>query len=113
MLDRLSVRGLALLIGTLALLLLGTAYIALGGSALVVDESGAVERAFITTTDGRKQRLYRLWSGYFFAIPQQAGGIEVQCRDGSRKEWGYVTVFVDTKIKVTGNGACERIVEVP
>lgn len=89
------------------------AYICLefAGSAVVVDETDGVVSAVITT-GSEEQPLTRLWSGYFYAIPQMEGTIEVRCRDGSRKRWGYVTGHVHTKIRVIGDSPCARIVEV-
>lgn len=112
MLDRLSVKALAILIGGSAVTLLTFAYIWVAGSAVVVDETDGVESAFITTNDGREQPLYRLWTGYFYAIPQLEGAIEVRCRDGTRKRWGYVTGYMDTKIRIVGDAPCARLVEV-
>lgn len=111
MLDRLSVRGLAFLLGPSTIVLLGLAYIWLAGSAVIVDETHGVESAFIVTSDGREQSLHRLWSGYFYAIPRVEGTIEVRCRDGSRKSWGYVTGYMHTKIRVIGDTPCARLVE--
>jgi hypothetical protein len=110
MLERPSVRGLAFLVAGIVGLLLAFAYIWLAGSAVVVDETGEVESAFITTGDGREQRLRHLWSGYFYAIPQLEGTIEVRCRDGQRKRLGYVTHYMDTKIRVVGETPCARLV---
>jgi hypothetical protein len=112
MLERLSVRGLALLIGGSAVLLLAFAYLWIAGSAVVVDETDGVESAFITTSDGREQPLHRLWTGYFYAIPRLEGTIEVRCHDGTRKSWGYVTGHMHTKIRVVGDAPCARLVEV-
>lgn len=99
-----------MLIGGSAVLLLAFGYLWIAGSAVVVDETGGVESAFITTGDGREQPLYRLWTGYFYAIPQLEGTIEVRCRDGTRKSWGYVTGHMHTKIRVVGDTPCARLV---
>lgn len=90
------------------LLLLGSIWLA--GSAVVVDETDGVESAFVITGDGREQQLHRLWSGYFYAIPRLEGTIEVRCRDGSRKNWGYVTGFAHAKIRVIGDTPCARLI---
>jgi hypothetical protein len=111
MLDPLALRGLALL-GAMAIILLGLGYLSLAGSAVVVDETGGVESAFIITGDGREQPLHRLSSGYFYAIPRLEGSIEVRCRGGLRKDWGYVHGHMDTKIRVVGDTPCARLVEV-
>jgi hypothetical protein len=111
MLDRLSVSGLALLVGAVAIILLGSGYIWLGGSAVVVDETDGVESAFIIGGNGTEQQLYELWSGYFYGIPDGDGTIEVRCRDGSRKRGGYVSGFWHTKLRVVGETPCARLVE--
>lgn len=108
---RLSNRGWTFLITGIAVLCCGLVFLAVAGSAVVVDETDGVESAFIVTGDGREQRLYRLWPGYFYAIPQLEGSIEVRCRDGTRKEWGYVTGNMHTKIWVVGDTPCAQIVE--
>jgi len=112
MLNRLSVRGLALLTATVGIVLAGTAYLWLAGSAVVVDETGGVERAFVVTDDGRAQPLRRLWSGYFYAIPKLEGAVQVRCQNGKTKEAGYVTRHTHTKVRVVGDAPCERLVEV-
>jgi hypothetical protein len=112
MLERLSAWGPALLVAGMALSLLGFLYVWIAGSAIVVDETDGVDSAFIVTGDGREQRLHRLWTGYFYAIPGLEGTIEIRCRDGTRKSWGYVTGYHDTKIRVVGDTPCARLVEV-
>ncbi len=98
-------------LAALVILTLGLGYIRLAGSAVVLDETKSVVSAFITTSDGRQQQLHRLWSGYFYAIPRLEGTIEVRCRDGSRKDWGYVTGSMHTQIRVVGDTPCARLVE--
>ena len=111
MMDRLSARGLAFLIGGSVVALAAFVYFWwLAGSAVVVDETDGVESAFITTSDGREQPLHQLWSGYFYAISRLEGTIELRCRDGTRKSWGYVTGHMDTKIRVVGDRPCARLV---
>lgn len=73
---------------------------------MVVDETGGVKSAFVVTGDGRTQQLAQLWSGYFYAVPQLEGTIQVRCQDGSVKERGYVTGHMHTKIKVVGETSC-------
>lgn len=112
MLERLSARGLAFLMGASVLALAAFVYVWwLAGSAVVVDETDGVESAFITTSNGREQPLHQLWSGYFYAIPRLEGTIEVRCRDGTRKSWGYVTGHMNTKIRVVGATPCARLVD--
>ena len=110
MLNRPSDRGLAILIAAVAIVLLGTAYLWIAGSAVVVDETGGVERAFVVTGDGREQQLSQLWGGYFYAIPRLEGTIQVRCHDGSMREGGYVTGHMHTKIRVVGDSPCARLV---
>jgi len=102
---------MAFLIGAIVIVLLSLAYISFAGSAVVVDETGDVAQAVIITGDGREQPLYELWDGYFYAIPKLEGAIEVRCSNGTRKSWGYVTGYVDTKIKVVGDKPCAEVVE--
>jgi hypothetical protein len=99
-----------LLIGVAALAFVAYAYIQTAGSAVVVDETDGVVSAVVT--NGRlEQPLVRLWSGYFYAIPDLEGHIEVRCRDGSRMSWGYVTGNIDTKLRIVGDRPCQRIIE--
>lgn len=108
-----SIKALAFLIGGSIVGLAAFVYVWwLAGSAVVLDETNGVERAFITTSSGSKQPLHKLWSGYFYAIPQLEGTIEVRCRGGTRKSWGYVTGHMNTKIRVVGDKPCARLVEV-
>ena len=112
MMERLSVRGLAILIAAIAIVLFGTAFLWIAGSAVVVDETGGVESAAVVTSDGREQQLSRLWNGYFYAIPQLEGAIRVRCHDGSTMESGYVTGHMHTKIRIVGDTPCARLEEV-
>ena len=112
MMERLSVRGLAILIAAIAIVLFGTAFLWIAGSAVVVDETGRVESAAVVTSDGREQQLSRLWNGYFYAIPQLEGAIRVRCHDGSTMESGYVTGHMHTKIRIVGDTPCARLEEV-
>ena len=106
--DRIAL--IILLLGTTALPL-GGVYLWFAGSAVVIDETGYVESAVVT--DGRsEQPLRRLSNGYFFAVPEIEGTIEVRCRNGARKKMGYVTPRMDTKIKVYGTMPCTHVVPV-
>lgn len=111
MISRVSARAFPWTLAGLTVLLVAFVLLSIAGSAVVVDETGGVESAFITTGDGREQRLHRLWPGYFYAIPQLEGTIEVRCRDGTRKSWGYVTGNMHTKVWVVGDTPCAHIVE--
>jgi hypothetical protein len=94
-----------------AVLALAGAFLRLAGSAMVIDETGGVASAVITDSGGSEQRLHRLWSGYFYAIPDMEGTIEIRCRNGVRKQWGYVTGHRHTKIRVVGRTPCARVIE--
>lgn len=98
------------LIGSFALLITA-AYFWLVGSVVVVDETHGVQSAVVTNNGGDEQRLRRLWSGYFYAIPSVEGAIEVRCSNGVRKQIGYVTGHLHTKVRVVGKAPCERIDE--
>lgn len=100
----------ALLAGAVTVVVLISGYLWLAGSAVVVDETGGVETAFIVTTDGREQPLYRLRRGYFYTVPTLEGTIEVRCGSGEKKRSGYVTGHLDTKIRVVGDTPCARLV---
>jgi hypothetical protein len=111
LMSRLSVRRRALLAAFVAIALLGWGYLWLAGSAVVVDETGGVESAYIVAGPGWEQPLHQLWNGYFYAIPRLEGSIEVRCRDGTRKIRGYVTSHAHTKLRVVGETPCARLVE--
>lgn len=82
----------------------------LTGSAAVIDETRGVEAAVILDGFGKEQPLRRVRDGYFHAVPQIEGTIEVRCGNGIRKRWGYVTGGLDTTVKVVGQSPCERLV---
>lgn len=92
-------------------LFLALMYLWIAGSAVVVDETGGVESAVVTNGGGRYQPLYELWSGYFYTIPAMEGVIEVRCKGGVRKQFGYVTGSIHTKIRVTGGKPCEKVAD--
>jgi hypothetical protein len=83
-------------------------YLALAGSAVVVDDTGDVVSAVITN-DRHEQPLRRVWDGYFYGIPSLEGTIEVRCRSGSRNRWGYVTGNMHTKVRVVGRN-CQKVI---
>lgn len=91
------------------ILVVAAAFLWLAGSAVVIDETGDVVEAVITDSNGREQSLYRLWNGRFYAIPRMEGTIEVRCRNGRRKQWGYVTGHFHTTVRVVGPVPCERV----
>jgi hypothetical protein len=107
---RLPIKWLALFGAGAVIALLGGAYISLAGSAVVVDETDGVESAFIVNGE-QEQPLHELWSGYFYAIPEMEGSIEVRCRDGTRKSWGYVGAHIHEKLWVIGETPCAQVVE--
>lgn len=86
-------------------------YLLIAGSAVVVDETGGVASAVLTNGGGSEQRLHRLWNGYFYAIPAMEGTIEIRCRNGLRRQSGYVTGHMHTKIRVVGRTPCALLVE--
>jgi hypothetical protein len=111
MLGKLSARGCGLLVAVAILIPLVVGWFWLAGSAVVVDETGGVTSAVVTDDSGTEQPLHRLWNGYFYAIPKMEGTIEVRCRNGARKQAGYVTGHVHTKIRVVGHKPCEQFIE--
>ena len=111
MFEKLSARGCGLLIAGAIGVPLIFAWLWLAGSAVVIDETGGVTSAIVTDSAGTEQRLHRLWNGYFYAIPDIEGTIEVRCQNGERKRWGYVTGGIHTRIRVIGHEPCEQVVE--
>jgi len=76
------------------------AYLA-AGSVVVLDPSGQVSSAIITTRDYRHtQSLIPFPDGVFFAIPQLEGTVEVRCKTGERNQGGYVTGSLHTRLRV-------------
>ncbi|MEO5773923.1 MAG: hypothetical protein ABIQ32_07385 [Sphingomicrobium sp.] len=111
MFDKLTPLGCGLLIAASAIIAGVTGYLWLAGSAVVIDDTGEVASAVIKSSGTPNKRLHRLWRGYFYATPDNDGAIEVRCRDGSRKEWGYVTFGVHTRVRVIGPTPCARVVD--
>jgi len=58
-----------------------------------------------------QQNLTDFPFGYFAAIPKVEGEVEVQCSDGSKVSGGYVTTHWKERVKVTGEGTCEDLVQ--
>ncbi len=77
----------------------------------MIDETGGVESAVVTTSDGREQPLYQVWSGVFYTLPRLEGAIEVRCDNGTRSRSGYVTRHMHTRIRVTGGTGCARLLD--
>jgi hypothetical protein len=93
-----------------ALLLVGVGFLWLSGSAVVVDDTGGVRTAFVTDGHGAYQQLHKIWKGRFYSVPRLEGTIEVRCENGVRKQSGYVTPHMHTKIRVVGNSPCARVI---
>ena len=112
MFARMSFRRRYLLIAALILIAAAAGWLWVQGSAVVIDDTGQVASAVIT--DGgvppTEARLYRLWSGRFFGIPGFEGVIEVRCRNGARKQWGYVTPHMHTIVRMVGPRPCQQAV---
>lgn len=98
------------MVGAFALTSLGLLVLSLAGSAIVIDETGGVMSAAIVS-GGEEQSLYRLWPGYFYAIPRLEGVIEIRCTEGARKRRGYVTGHMHTRLRVIGNSPCAQVIE--
>jgi hypothetical protein len=79
------------------------------GAAIVVDETGLVQEAFITDTRGKYQKIWRLKDGYFYTIPDLEGTFEIRCRGGKIFRHGYVTPHMYQKITVAGDGKCSAL----
>jgi FlaG/FlaF family flagellin (archaellin) len=86
------------------------AYVWLAGSVIVVDETQGVQTVVLTTNGGPDQNLYKIWSGFFFAIPQHDGAIEVRCRNGILKTWDYFSANMHTTLKVVGATPCAQLI---
>jgi hypothetical protein len=111
MFESLSRKGCGLLVAAAILIPTLLVFLWLAGSAVVVDQTGGVTAAVVVDGGGTEQPLHRLWRGHFFAIPDMKGVIEVRCSNGVRKQIGYVTEHMHTKVKVIGRKPCERVVE--
>jgi hypothetical protein len=107
-----SSRRSRLLIAAFILITAVAGFLWLQGSAVVIDDTGQVASAVIT--DGGSPptdaRLYRLWNGYFYGVPRFEGTIEVRCRNGARKQWGYVIHGLHTRVRLVGQTPCQQAV---
>lgn len=112
MFDRMSSRRCGLLVAAFILIPAMVAWLWLQGSVVVIDDTGQVASAVVT--DGgdpaTELRLYRLWNGHFYGIPGFEGVIEVRCRNGARKQWGYVNRHMHTRVRVVGQAPCQQVV---
>lgn len=88
----------------------GFLYVAVRGSAVVRDETGAVASAVITD-DRIEQPLHRLPGGLFFAVPGMEGIIEVRCSNGAKARAGYVAAYTHSRVRAIGPAPCARLVE--
>jgi hypothetical protein len=79
------------------------------GSVIVIDETGKVQDAFITDTRGKYQKLWQLSDRYFYTIPDLEGTIEIRCSGGKMFRHGYVTSYLDQKVRVISDGKCSTV----
>lgn len=82
------------------------------GSAVVLDRSGQITSAAVTTGDGRTQPLHALPFGIFYTVPQLEGTIEIRCRNGSQAQSGYVTRHIHTWLRLEAGQGCKENLEV-
>jgi hypothetical protein len=82
------------------------------GSAVVFDRSGNVVSAVVMASGRETRPLHQLPGHIFYTVPQTDGEIEVRCRDGSRKRWGYVTSHMHTWLRVEPGTGCAKITDV-
>lgn len=80
------------------------------GYVIVRDETGLAQNARVKNAV-RQQELTDLPFGYFAAIPEVEGEVEVRCSDGSKVSGGYVTAHWKEKVKVTGERTCKDLVQ--
>jgi hypothetical protein len=101
-----------MLVVTLLLVTALAALVWLEGSVVVIDHTGQVGSAVITDggTPPTEARLHRLWNGYFYGIPGFEGVIEVRCREGERRQWGYVNSHIHTTVRVVGQRPCQQAI---
>lgn len=100
-------RFIVLVLGLSAIVWLAVTYT---GYVLVRDETGLAQTAQVTNGEWQ-QRLVHLPFGYFAVIPEVEGEVVVRCSDGSTVSGGYVTSHWKERVKVTGNGTCENLVQ--
>lgn len=89
-------------VAILAALAIAWVALSLAGLVLVRDRTGQVVRATLVSGGGgaSTQALLDLPGGYFVAIPQIEGTVEIECLDGSRHQNGYVTGAMQTWLTV-------------
>lgn len=100
-------RFFALAIGLSAVVWLATSYT---GYVIVCDDTRLAQSARVTNGEWR-QDLMNLPFGYFAVIPEVEGEVIVRCSDESTVGEGYVTSHWTERVKVTGSGTCENLVQ--
>ena len=80
------------------------------GYVIVDDKTSLAETARVTNGKWH-QVLSKLPFGYFVVIPDLEGEVEVLCSDGSRVSGGYVTKRWQQRLAVTGEGSCNRLIQ--
>jgi hypothetical protein len=98
------------LIALLCLFLLGWLVLQFTGFVIVHDKTGLATSARVVNSEWR-QDLTALPFGYFVAIPDMEGGIEVRCADGSIARGGYVTRHWQEEVTVVGSGTCAELIQ--
>ena len=97
------------LIALLGISLIGWLTLSYTGYVIVHDKTGLAETAQVRNGI-RDQTLSRLPWGYFVAIPDMEGGLEIRCSDGSKVRGGYVTTHWRESLTVVGDGTCENLI---
>ena len=100
-------RFFALVIGLAAVVWFALSYT---GYVIVRDETGLAKTVRVINGEWR-QDLVNLPFGYFVVIPEVEGEVVVRCSDGSTVRGGYVTSHWKERVKVTGKGTCENLVQ--
>ncbi|HSF11420.1 MAG TPA: hypothetical protein VLA50_00465 [Erythrobacter sp.] len=98
------------LIALLCLCLFGWLILEFTGYVIVHDETGLATSVRVVNSEWR-QDLTDLPFGYFVAIPDLEGGVEVRCADGSIVRGGYVTRHWQERVTIVGNGTCAELVQ--
>lgn len=80
------------------------------GYVIVRDETGLADEARVRSVEWQ-QNLADLPFGYFVAIPEIEGEVEVECSDGSKVSGGYVATHWKETVKVNGAGTCADMVQ--
>lgn len=101
------VRYLIVFVGVAAVIWFAVSYT---GYVIVRDETGLAQNARVKNSV-RQQELTDLTFGYFAAIPEVEGEVEVRCSDGSTVSGSYVAKHWKEKVKVTGERMCQNLVQ--